>query len=75
MIHQNDFKKLSNTAQIWWLDGLLDKVNSHDGKIGYSENSAIKAADAMEKKYNRLKRFDVYKCLWCEFWHIGKSVK
>lgn len=55
--------------------GVLHK-RSHtrqDGqaKVAYgSKETAVKSADAMSKKVNA--RFDTYKCLWCDGYHIGK---
>lgn len=53
-------------------------INSHiraatgEPKITYhSVESAQKAAEKMGKKYN--KHFSVYKCLFCDGYHIGKN--
>lgn len=44
----------------------------HNGtKIQYSEKAAEKAAKAMSKKYN--KSFSHYKCVFCDYYHIGKN--
>jgi hypothetical protein len=60
------------TRNAW---GLLSKY-SHENKNGapkvsYSEKSARRAADRMGKKFGV--HFSVYKCLWCDGWHIGKN--
>lgn len=36
-----------------------------------SKSDAQKAADVMSKKYGV--HFSVYKCVWCDGWHIGKN--
>lgn len=36
-----------------------------------SKSDAKKAADVMSKKYGV--HFSVYKCVWCDGWHIGKN--
>lgn len=36
-----------------------------------SKSDAKKAADVMSKKYGV--HFSVYKCIWCDGWHIGKN--
>lgn len=36
-----------------------------------SKSEAQKAADVMSKKYGV--HFSVYKCVWCDGWHIGKN--
>jgi len=36
-----------------------------------SKTDAQKAADVMSKKYGV--HFSVYKCVWCDGWHIGKN--
>lgn len=38
-----------------------------------SKADAQKAADAMSKKHGA--HFSVYKCIWCDGWHIGKNSK
>ena len=41
-------------------------------KVAYpSKYVAEKAAEAMEKKHGV--HFSVYKCAWCDGWHIGKN--
>lgn len=43
-------------------------------KMAYpSKATAIKAAEAMGKKHGV--HFSVYKCAWCDGWHIGKNVQ
>ena len=43
-------------------------------KISYSSKAtAIKAAEAMSKKYDL--HFYAYKCAWCDGWHVGKHAQ
>lgn len=43
-------------------------------KMAYpSRVTAMKAAEAMGKKHGV--HFSVYKCAWCDGWHIGKNVQ
>ena len=54
-------------------------INSHirgdnqQPKVMYNtKKSALRAAENMGKKYN--KHFSVYKCLFCDGYHIGKNM-
>ncbi len=43
-------------------------------KVPYpSKTSAQKAASAMGKKHGV--HFSVYKCAWCDGWHVGKNAQ
>ena len=43
-------------------------------KIPYpNKKVALRAAEAMEKKHGV--HFSVYKCAWCDGWHIGKNAQ
>ena len=43
-------------------------------KISYpNKKVALRAAEAMGKKYGV--HFSVYKCAWCDGWHIGKNAQ
>ena len=61
------------TGNAW---GMFSK-NSHinqttkEPKISYSYKSAVKSAEKMELKIG--KHFSVYKCIYCDGWHIGKN--
>lgn len=53
-------------------------INSHiraatgQPKVSYNTmESALKAADKMGQKYG--KHFSVYKCLFCDGYHLGKN--
>jgi len=41
-------------------------------KVSYPKrSSAVRAAESMEKKHG--KHFSIYKCIWCDGYHIGKN--
>lgn len=43
-------------------------------KIPYpNKKVALRAAEAMGKKHGV--HFSVYKCVWCDGWHIGKNAQ
>ena len=43
-------------------------------KIPYpNKKVALRAAEAMDKKHGV--HFSVYKCAWCDGWHIGKNAQ
>lgn len=43
-------------------------------KISYTtKKAALKAAEAMGKKHGV--HFSVYKCAWCDGWHVGKNAQ
>jgi len=47
---------------------------SNNPKIKYpSKDVAMKAAKAMAQKHSV--HFSVYKCFWCDGWHIGKNAQ
>lgn len=48
-----------------------DQRFSCQNKIRYSEESAKRAADEMQRK--RRRPFDAYKCRHCPGWHVGGS--
>lgn len=43
-------------------------------KIKYSEDSAVKAAESMSRKYAGTKVLEAYPCPWCERWHVGRQM-
>ena len=69
------FRNFFITGNAW---GLFSK-NSHwrgdtgKEKVSYSEKSAHKAAKRMGEKYDT--HFSVYKCIYCDGYHIGKNRK
>lgn len=67
------FRNFFITGNAW---GMFSKRSHYleDGreKQAYSRRpSAEKAADSMKKKYD--KHFSVYKCLFCDGYHLGKN--
>jgi len=67
------FRNFFITGNAW---GMFYKRSHfrYDGKEkqGYPRiESAQKAADSMKKKYN--KHFSVYKCIFCDGYHLGKN--
>lgn len=66
------FKNFFITGNAW---GLFSKRSHYreDGneKVGFSKRSAIKAAQKMGEKHG--KYFSVYKCIYCDKYHIGKN--
>ena len=63
---------LSLRQRYYWFRGLFSKNRSCGKKLRLSIKSAMKAKEAMEKKYD--KKFDVYRCIWCGQYHIGGSI-
>ena len=67
------FRNFFITGNAW---GLFS-IRSHqreDGKLKIMYNTketAQKAAESMEKKMN--KHFSVYKCIYCDGYHLGKN--
>lgn len=67
------FRNFLITGNAW---GLFS-VRSHqreNGKLKVMYNtkeSALKAAESMEKKMK--KHFSVYKCIYCDGYHLGKN--
>jgi hypothetical protein len=67
------FRNFIITGNAW---GLFS-IRSHqrdDGKLKVMYNkkeSAQKAAESMKKKMN--KHFSVYKCIYCDGYHLGKN--
>ena len=49
------------------------KKDGNEKQIYASENQAIRAAEAMEKRYNN--KYAVYCCMFCGGFHIGKKLK
>ena len=39
-----------------------------------SEESAVRAAEAMNSKQKVRKPLEAYPCYWCEGWHIGRAM-
>ena len=68
------FRNFFITGNAWGVFHKNSHVKQSDGKekIMYTKrSSAEKAAASMEKKYGN--RYSVYKCIYCDGYHIGKS--
>lgn len=67
------FRNFFITRNAWGLFSINSCINSSTGnpKIKYSQASAKKAALKMSTKYEV--HFSVYKCLFCDDYHIGKN--
>lgn len=61
------------TGNAWGMFSRNSHTNGHTklDKIGFSLESAKKAAEKMSKKHN--KHFSIYKCIFCDKYHIGKN--
>lgn len=68
------FKNFFITGNAWGLFSKNSHINQSNGKpkVQYpSKEKAQKAADSMQKKTGAY--FSVYKCIYCDGWHIGKN--
>lgn len=68
------FKNFFITGNAWGAFSINSHVNQHTGKPKVMYNtikSAQKAAEAMSKKTG--KHFSLYKCLFCDGYHVGKN--
>ena len=68
------FKNFFITRNAWGMFSKNSHINQHtnEQKISYSSiESATKAATKMEKKTG--KHFSIYKCIFCDGYHIGKN--
>ena len=68
------FRNFFITGNAWGLFSINSHVNQTSGKekIAYgSYESACKAAQKMGQKHGT--HFSVYKCAFCDGWHIGKN--
>lgn len=66
------FRNFFITGNAW---GLFHKrshyrAEGHE-KVGFGQKSAIRAARQMSEKHG--KAFSVYKCIFCDKYHIGKN--
>lgn len=70
------FANIFVTRNAWGIFSRYSHVSRRSGvlKVSYpSKMAAQKAADAMGSK--RGVHFSVYKCAWCDGWHIGKNAQ
>ena len=68
------FRNFFITGNAWGLFSINSHVNQISGKekvVYGSQESAAKAAASMEKKYGH--HYSIYKCAYCDGWHIGKN--
>ena len=68
------FRNFFITGNAWGLFSINSHINQSTGKekVAYgSKDSAMRAAQSVSKKYNT--HFSVYKCAYCDGWHIGKN--
>lgn len=67
------FKNFFITRNAWGMFSKNSHINQHTNqpKISYSYESAVKSAEKMSIKTG--KHFSVYKCIFCDGWHIGKN--
>ena len=66
------FKNFFITRNGWGLFSKYSHINKNGKeKISYKRSSAIWAAKQMEKKYGY--HYSVYKCMFCDGYHIGKN--
>lgn len=71
--HPDWFNNLVVNRSVWGAFGIYAHARRSDGKVKISYVSkaqAEKAASDMSKKYGAT--FTVYKCLFCEGWHVSK---
>ena len=68
------FRNFFITGNAWGLFSINSHINQSTGieKVAYSsKSSAMRAAQSMSKKTGV--HFSVYKCAYCDGWHIGKN--
>lgn len=68
------FRNFFITGNAWGMFSKNSHISQRTGqpKISYSsKESATKAAEKMSKKTG--KHFSVYKCVFCDGWHVGKN--
>lgn len=73
------FRNFFITGNAWGMFSKYSHMNK-DGKLKQehpTKEKAEKAAESMEKmyikRYNQKVHFSVYKCIYCDGWHIGKN--
>ena len=71
---KNAFINFFVTRNAWGMFSINSHVNQHSGKekVSYpSFESAKKSAEKMGAKHNT--HFSVYKCVYCDGFHIGRN--
>lgn len=70
------FRNFFISGNAWGIFHKNSHVNQSNGKLKVTYNTratAVKSAEAMPKKHDGY--FAVYKCIYCDGYHIGKSRK
>ena len=68
------FRNFIITGNAWGLFHINSHMRQDTGKqkVMYNtKKSALKAADSMKRKQD--KHFSVYKCMYCDGYHLGKN--
>lgn len=66
------FRNFFITRNAWGLFSKYSHINKNgNAKISYKKDSAEWAAKKMEKKYGY--HYSIYKCIYCDGYHIGKN--
>jgi len=68
------FRNFFITGNAWGLFHINSHKRQDTGKLKQSyptKESALRAAESMKKKQN--KHFSVYKCIYCDGYHLGKN--
>lgn len=67
------FRNFFITRNAWGMFSKLShtKADGNDKVMYCHKETAIKAAESMGRKYK--KHFSVYKCVFCDGYHIGKN--
>jgi hypothetical protein len=68
------FRNFFITGNAWGMFHINSHKRQDSGKLkqGYpTKESALRAAESMKKKQN--KHFSVYKCIYCDGYHLGKN--
>lgn len=70
------FRNIFVTHNAFGIFSIYSHISRRTGKpkVAYqSKCAALSAADAMHRKYGA--HYSVYKCAWCDGWHIGKNAQ
>ncbi len=68
------FRNFFITGNAWGMFSKSSHIRQDNGQPKVTYNTFVstqKAAKSMEKKYN--KHFSVYKCIFCDGYHLGKN--
>lgn len=69
------FRNFCVTRNAWGLFHINSHKRQDTGKLKVMYNtkkSAVRAAESMTKRYED-KHFSVYKCIYCDGYHVGKN--